>query len=161
MLISEVLDFLNEGNSISDLAKKLNKPAGSLLKKLKNSCVEFDNETNEWLCSSNDKYTALNRDITKTIKVLKVDKELNQNQSAEVHSEIKTKDKEYELFLSYRDVDHSELTEKKSLFLTEENYELIKSICKKNSFKINGFIHVLLETGLKSFNLKNNKGDNL
>jgi hypothetical protein len=153
LLVNKVMEHLNTGHSISDLEQKLDISMDSLILKLKNSCVIYDEENNTWFCNSNDPEKVLNRDITKPIRGLKVDKKHNTNPPSTINKELAS-DKEYELFISYRNVNHAELTEKKSIFLKAANYDLIKSISRKNSFKINGLIHVLLEAGLESYILK-------
>lgn len=155
MLISEVLSNLNNGKSEEDLAKELGMDLKMLKIKLKNAACEFDDVNKKWDYYGLDAEKSLKRDVTKTIKVLGVDRAFvdRHKQSETEVDNVLTKDFEYALFKDYIDMNNQELLEKKTFTLTEEIYDTIKDVSKRNSMKINVLINLLLERGLDFYNI--------
>ncbi|MYL47832.1 hypothetical protein GLV94_19530 [Virgibacillus halodenitrificans] len=153
--VGRVMGDLNNEIEFSEVAKGLNFSDKKLRVKLKSARVIYDEENNIWQCVSNDPATSLKRDINKSIKVLKVDREENGTGKGEIEVEgnSKNENKEYELFVSYRSVKMENLNEKKSFFLSSETYNRIKYVSKKDALKINLLIHVLLQKGLEYYEL--------
>ncbi|WP_100332639.1 helix-turn-helix transcriptional regulator [Bacillus xiapuensis] len=74
MLIEEVIERLNEGQKLEELAEQLGMSPTQLKLKLTNAAVEYDEKSFEWVYRGIVKEKSLTRDITKTIKRLKEDK---------------------------------------------------------------------------------------
>lgn len=155
MLIREVLSELNNGKSEEDIAKKLGMDLNVFNNKLKNAASEFDEVNKKWNYYGSDAEKSLNRDITKTIKVLGVDRAFvdRHKQTAAKVEDVLTKDFEYALFKDYIDMNNKKLPAKKTFTLTEEIYDTIKDVSKKKSMKINVLINLLLERGLQFYNI--------
>lgn len=155
MLISEVLSELNSGKSEEDIAKELGMDLNVFNNKLKNAASKFDELNKKWNYYGADAEKSLNRDITKTIKVLGVDRAFvdRHKQSVAKVDDVLTKDFKYELFKDYINMNNKKMPAKKTFTLTTEIYDTIKDVSKKNSMKINVLINLLLEKGLQFYNI--------
>lgn len=157
MTVIEVIEELNNGKPVLELASELNKSTKLLKTKLNNAAVEFEADTKVWKYIGPNKETSLNRDITKTIKLLAIDKpfvkrnELNNKQSRPSY------DSDYTLYKNYLAVSQELIETKKTIFFSEDIYDLIKSISKRKSLKISVLIHVLLTKGLEFYSLKDDE----
>lgn len=154
MLLKDVLLALNNGKSEEDIAKGLGMDLKTFKTKIKNAAITFDENNKTWGYHGSDAEKSLSRDITNTIKVLGLDRAFvnRHEQSGEIEDK-QTKDFEYELFKDYIDMNSKELLAKKTFNLTEEIYDTIKHVSKKNSMKINVLINLLLERGLQFYNI--------
>ncbi|MDR4887530.1 hypothetical protein RGU12_08140 [Fredinandcohnia sp. QZ13] len=153
MKIIRVIEELNNGKPILELASELGISAKLLKTKLNNAAIEFDADTKVWKYIGPNKEISLNRDITKTIKLLAIDKpfvkrnEINNKQSSP------SCDSDYILYKDYLSGSQEKIETKKTIFFSEDIYDLIKSISKRKSLKISVLIHVLLTRGLEFYNL--------
>lgn len=155
MRLKDVLLALNNGKSEEDLAKELGMNLTVFKNKLKNAAIELDDVNKKWNYYGSDAEKSLDRDITKTVKVLGVDRafvDRHKQTVAKVDNAV-TKDSEYALFKEYIDMNNLELLAKKTFTLSEEIYDTIKGVSKKNSMKINVLINLLLERGLQFYNI--------
>ncbi|MBD8070010.1 hypothetical protein [Bacillus sp. PS06] len=155
MLIKDILFALNNGKSEGDLAKELGMSLTVFKNKLRNAAIELDDVNKKWNYYGSDEEKSLDRDITKTVKVLGVDRAFvdRHKQSVAKVDNAETKDSKYELFKDYINMNNQELLAKKTFTLTEEIYDTIKGVSKKNSMKINVLINLLLERGLHFYNV--------
>lgn len=153
MLIKDVLDLLNNGESISNIALKLGKNEELIRKKLHNAAIEFNEEASSWTYSGNYSEVSLNRNILKKIVVLKEDKPFLIKSVDKKEGRDTTSELELELIKAYIEVDHSQLTNKKSFFLNDDVYEKLKAISIEKSLKINVLLHALLCKGMDFYNL--------
>jgi len=157
MKLIEVIEELNNGKLVSELASELNMSRKLLKTKLNNAAVEFDADAKVWKYIGQNKEISLNRDITKTIKLLAIDKpfvkrnEINNKQSSTSY------DSDYTLYKDYLAVSQEEIETKKTIFFSEDIYELIKCISKSRSLKISVLIHVLLTKGLEFYSLNDDE----
>ncbi|MDL0421358.1 hypothetical protein QPM05_14820 [Caldibacillus thermoamylovorans] len=155
MKLIEVLDELNNGKSLAEVASMAEVNEKDLERKLVNAAIEFDQKENEYKYKGIAPEESLNRDVKSRIVVLLVDKpfvkRIQENRTP-INGD-KTIDMEYRMYKDYVKVDHSKLKEKKTFFLTEEMYNTIKHLSVEKSFKINALINVLLEKGLKYYNV--------
>ncbi|MEJ9280654.1 hypothetical protein [Ureibacillus thermosphaericus] len=153
MTLMEVLEQLNNGKTKAEVASMAGISVKDLERKLANAAIEFDQEENEYQYKGTASEDSLSRDIRSRIVVLSVDKPFvkkKQENRTQIKSE-ETFDMEYKLFKDYLQVDHSELNEKKTFFLTEEIYNTIKHLSAEKSFKMNGLVNVLLQKGLEYY----------
>lgn len=155
MFIKDILFALNNGKSEEDLAKELGMNLTVFKNKLKNAAIEFEDVDKKWNYYGSDAEKSLDRDFTKTVKVLGVDRAFvdRHKQTVAKVDNAETKDSEYELFKDYIYMNNQELLAKKTFTLTEEIYDTIKGVSKKNSMKINVLINVLLGQGLRFYNI--------
>ncbi|KOY81882.1 hypothetical protein I6G82_22940 [Lysinibacillus macroides] len=76
MFIKDILFALNNGKSEEDLAKELGMNLTVFKNKLKNAAIEFEDVDKKWNYYGSDVEKSLDRDFTKTVKVLGVDRAL-------------------------------------------------------------------------------------
>lgn len=161
MEIEKVIELLNTGKSLEEVAVIIGIDVRDLKRKLVNAAVEFDNEKKQYEYKGVAPEQSLSRDIKKKIMVLLVDKPfvIKENNKNQNNSKKETNDMEYLMFKDYQKVDQSLLTEKKTFFLAEEMYCTIKHLSIEKRFRINALINVLLAKGLEHYkiDLKKNK----
>lgn len=160
MEIIRVIDELNNGKPISDMASELGMPVKLLKTKLKNAAVEFDPESKVWEYIGSNKELSLGRDITKTVKLLSADKPFVKKEKSNNKQFGKSFDSDYKLYMDYLAADQEKIDTKKTIFFTEDSYDRIKSISKKRSLKISVLIHVLLSKGMAYYSLDNDEVEN-
>lgn len=153
MEIIRVIDEINNGKPFSDMASELGMSEKLLKTKLKNAAVEFDAESKVLKYNGSNKEISLGRDITKTVKLLSIDKPFVKKNDSNDKQSSKSLDSDYKLYMDYLGVDQEKIDTKKTISFTEHNYDTIKNISKKRSLKISVLIHVLLMKGLEYYNL--------
>jgi len=162
MLIEEVIERLNEGQKLEELAEQLGMSPTQLKLKLTNAAVEYDEKSFEWVYRGIVKEKSLTRDITKTIKRLKEDKPYIKVKENRRDYGDENRDKYLTLFRDYLEIDQDSLSEKKTFFLTENLYKTIKQLSKDKSMKINVLVNLLLTMGLDHYGIgikQNSEGD--
>lgn len=162
MLIEEVIERLNEGQKLEELAEQLGMSPTQLKLKLTNAAVEYDEKSFEWVYRGIVKEKSLTRDITKTIKRLKEDKPYIKVKENRRDYGDENRDKYLTLFRDYLEIHQDSLTEKKTFFLTENLYKTIKQLSKDKSMKINVLVNLLLTMGLDHYGIgikQNSEGD--
>src|SRR5699024_2423975 len=132
MLIEEVIERLNEGQKLEELAEQLGMSPTQLKLKLTNAAVEYDEKSFEWVYRGIVKEKSLTRDITKTIKRLKEDKPYIKVKENRRDYGDENRDKYLTLFRDYLEIHQDSLSEKKKFFLKIIKYNtrfLHKSLC--------------------------------
>ncbi len=153
MLIEEVIERLNEGKKLEELAEQLGMSPTQLKLKLTNAAVEYDEKSFEWVYRGIVKEKSLTRDITKTIKRLKEDKPYIKVKENRRDYGDENRDKYLTLFRDYLEIHQDSLSEKKTFFLTENLYKTIKQLSKDKSMKINVLVNLLLTMGLDHYGI--------
>lgn len=151
MTFEDVLEQLNNGKPMDEVAVNTGLSVRDLERKLVNAAIEFDEEKNLYEYKGIAPEQSLIRDVKSRIVVLQVDKPYVKKDvdNRQNKVDIKNIDMEYILFKDYHKVDKSLLTEKKTFFLTEEMYNNIKKLSVEKSFRINALVNVLLAKGLE------------
>ncbi|MGY0694068.1 hypothetical protein ACW2QC_15020 [Virgibacillus sp. FSP13] len=157
MEIIRVIDELNNGEPISDMASELGISVKLLKTKLKNAAVSFDSDAKVWKYNGSNKEISLSRDITKTIKLLGVDKPFVNRNATNNKKSSASYDSDYKLYKDYLAVNQEKIETKKTIFFSDDNYDTIKNISKERSLKISVLIHVLIMKGLEYYNLDNDE----
>jgi hypothetical protein len=145
-----VIQLLNSGKSLQEVADELKMRVSVLEDKLSNAAVVLENGVWKYIGNSADK--SLSRNVKNRIKVLKDDEEfvkrkkVIKNQNENHHHDLA-----YDLHLKVRSLDVSKLTDKKSIFFIPDLYADLKKISKENSYKINVLINILLMKGLEFY----------
>ena len=70
MTLREVLEALNSGKTVSEIAKIINKKEGDLERKLNNAAIIYDSNEREWKYTGIDEEKSLSRVVTSRIKGL-------------------------------------------------------------------------------------------
>ena len=161
MTLREVLEALNSGKTVSEIAKIINKKEEDLERKLNNAAIKYDSNERKWKYTGIDAEKSLSRVVTSRIKGLDTDKPYIENNRDKTNQKsVLEENVDYILYKDYLNIDHTLLIEKKTFYLSEEMYTLLKRTSREKSLKINALLSVLLEKGMESYKITNkSKGD--
>jgi len=70
MTLREVLEALNSGKTVSEIAKMINKKEEDLERKLNNAAIKYDSNERKWKYTGIDAEKSLSRVVTSRIKGL-------------------------------------------------------------------------------------------
>ncbi|WP_254119012.1 hypothetical protein [Bacillus sp. FJAT-29790] len=120
MKLYEVMEELNTGKTIGELATNLGIRESDLERKLRNAAIVFDEDKKVWVYMGGSAEKSLSRNVNKKIRTLEADKPyVNYEKDQEPKETVVIeKDYEYKLYKDYLNVDPSFLMEKKTFFLS-------------------------------------------
>lgn len=155
MTLREVLEALNSGKTVSEIAKKINKKEEDLERKLNNAAIKYDSNERKWKYTGIDAEKSLSRVATSRVKGLDTDKPyIENNRDKTFQKSVLEENVDYILYKDYLNIDHTLLNEKKTFYLSEEMYTLLKRTSREKSLKINALLSVLLRKAWNTTGLK-------
>ncbi|MDI7740592.1 hypothetical protein QMK38_01140 [Lysinibacillus fusiformis] len=154
MTLREVLERLNDGKTVSEIAKMINKTEDVLKSKLKSAAIVYDFSEEQWKYIGGNAEKSLSRLTTNKIKLLEIDKAYVENEDRNNETTVLCDNMEYKLFKDYLNIDHSLLNEKKTFYLSDDLYTVLKRTSKEKSFKINALLNVLIKKGMEYYKIK-------
>ncbi|WP_240473303.1 hypothetical protein [Oceanobacillus caeni] len=117
MTFEDVIDQLNNGKPMEEVAVNVGISVRDLERKLVNAAIEFDEENELYEYKGITPEQSLIREVKSRIVVLQVDKPyVKKDVDNRQKADIKNIDMEYILFKDYHKVNKSLLTEKKTFF---------------------------------------------
>lgn len=162
MTLREVLEALNSGKTVSEIAKKINKKEEDLKRKLNNAAIIYESNEKKWKYTGIDEEKSLSRVVTSRIKGLDTDKPYIENSKDKSNQKsVLEENVDYKLYKDYLNIDHTLLNEKKTFYLSEEMYTLLKRTSREKSLKINALLSVLLEKGMEYYKIENKGKDDI
>ncbi|WP_251025716.1 hypothetical protein [Bacillus sp. ISL-47] len=155
MTLYDLIEELNTGKTISEIAAELGIRELDLERKVKNAAIVFEGDKKVWKYLGNAAEESLCRPVKSKIYALEVDRPFinNKEKYKKPKQTIDKEDYEYRMYKEYLNIDPELLTEKKTFFLSEEIYKTIKHESKKKSLKINVLLNLLLIKGLEHYKI--------
>jgi hypothetical protein len=155
MTFKEVIEQLNNGKTMGEVATELGIRERDLERKIKNAAIVFDEAKKEWKYLGFAAEESLTRGVSGKIVALAVDKPFikYKEEYQQPKQTVVNEDYEYKMYKDYLNIDPSLLTEKKTFFLSEEIYKTIKQQSTIKSLKINVLINLLLFKGLEHYKI--------
>ncbi|MFK5710156.1 hypothetical protein [Lysinibacillus boronitolerans] len=157
MTFQEVIDRLNNGTNLLDLAKELNIERRSLENKLATRAIVYVKENEIWEYKGNNPTISLQTAVTSRTVTLDCDKAFVD--SLKVDTPLKSKPKEhnvnmeYQLFLDYKSVSQLKLDIKKTILVNKLQFTSLKQYSELNGLKLNQFIATLIKAGLDHYQI--------
>lgn len=108
LTLREVLEALNNGKPISEIAKVINKKEVDLERKLNNAAIIYDSNEGKWKYIGVDEEKSLGRVVTSRIKGLDTDKPYIENSKDKSNQKsVLEENVDFKLYKDYLNIDHT------------------------------------------------------